>query len=229
MARPLQRVWRARCSALLIALAMLIGAAPARADEILVTRAALEAAEEGYFLAADFELELSSRLEDALSKGVPLFFLVEFEATRPRWYWFNERAATASQTWRLSFHALTRTYRLSSGALTQSFPTLSEAMRTLSRVRSWLVADRGQLRSDTRYLVAVRMRLDTAQLPKPFQVSALANRDWTLASNWYRWEIITPPDTPKVTPAEPPRATPTEPPRVTPADSPRAAPTEAPR
>ncbi len=192
-ARCVARAWRGRLVALLLALATVALAAPARADEILVTRAALEAADEGYFLAADFELELSSRLEDALSKGVPLFFLVEFEATRPRWYWFDERAAAASQTWRLSFHALTRTYRLSSGALTQSFPTLSEAMRTLSRVRSWLVADRGELKPDTRYVVAVRMRLDTTQLPKPFQVSALANRDWTLASNWYRWEITTPP------------------------------------
>jgi hypothetical protein len=182
---------------MLLALALLVGFTPSRADEILVTRAVLEATEEGYFLAADFELELSSRLEDALSKGVPLFFLVEFEATRPRWYWFDERAAIASQTWRLSFHALTRTYRLSSGALTQSFPTLSEAMRALSRVRSWFVADRVQLKPDTRYMAAVRMRLDTTQLPKPFQVSALANRDWTLASNWYRWEITTP--------AEPPR------------------------
>jgi hypothetical protein len=189
--------WRGRLVALLLALAGLLGAMPSRADEIFVARAALEAAEEGYFLAADFELELSSRLEDALSKGVPLFFLVEFEATRPRWYWFDERTATASQTWRLSFHALTRTYRLSSGALTQSFPTLQEAMRALSRVRSWLVADRAQLKPDTRYMAAVRMRLDTTQLPKPFQVSALANRDWTLASNWYRWEITTPAEAPR--------------------------------
>jgi hypothetical protein len=208
-----RRAWRGRLLTLLLSLAALFAVAPARADEILVTRAALESADEGHFLSADFEFELSSRLEDALSKGVPLFFLVEFEATRPRWYWFDERAATASQTWRLSFHALTRTYRLSSGALTQSFPTLSEALRTLSRVRSWLVADRGQLKSDTRYVAGVRMRLDTAQLPKPFQVSALANRDWTLASNWYRWDINTPAEPPRTSPAEPPRPPPPEPPR----------------
>jgi hypothetical protein len=180
--------------ALLIAFALALAAAPARADDILVTRAAIEPGDEGWFLSGDFEFELSSRLEDALSKGVPLFFLVEFEATRPRWYWFDERAGAASQTWRLSFHALTRTYRLSSGALTQSFATLGEALRTLQRPRGWLVMERAQVKPDMRYLLAVRMRLDTAQLPKPFQVSALANREWTLASGWYRWEIVSPPE-----------------------------------
>ncbi len=160
------------------------------ADEIDVTRATLENGDEGFTLSADFELELSGRLEDALSKGVPLHFLFEFECTRPRWYWIDERLVVARQTMRLSFHALTRTYRLSSGTLTQSFATLAEAMRTLTRVRGWLVIERDRLRADTPYLAAVRMRLDTAQLPKPFQVSALANREWTLTSPWRRWSFV---------------------------------------
>jgi hypothetical protein len=188
----------------LIAFVLALAVSPARADDILVSRAAVEPGDEGWFLSADFEFELSSRLEDALSKGVPLFFLVEFEATRPRWYWFDERAGVASQTWRLSFHALTRTYRLSSGALTQSFATLGEALRTLQRPRGWLVMERAQVKPDTRYLLVVRMRLDTTQLPKPFQVSALANREWTLASSWYRWEFLSPAENAKPA-AEAPR------------------------
>ena len=36
---------------------------------------------------------------------------------------------------------------------------------------------------------AVRMRLDTAQLPKPFQLNAIASRDWTLESDWHRWSM----------------------------------------
>jgi hypothetical protein len=180
---------------LLLAFAVALAAASVRADDILVSRAGIEPGDEGWFLSADFDFELSARLEDALSKGVPLYFLVEFEATRPRWYWFDERAVATSQAWRLSFHALTRTYRLSSGALTQSFATLGEALRTLQRRRGWLVVERAQLKPDLRYLLAVRMRLDTAQLPKPFQVSALANREWTLASNWYRWELVVPAET----------------------------------
>jgi len=176
--------------ALRLALALLVlGTGTAAADEIEVRAASLAATDEGIVLNADFELDLTPRLEDALAKGVPLYFLVEFECYRPRWYWLDERVGATALNLRLSFHALTRTYRLSSGTLHRSYPTLVEALHAVSRVREWLVLPRGTLRPDTAYVAYVRMRLDTTQLPKPFQVSALANREWTLASPWKRWEV----------------------------------------
>ena len=36
---------------------------------------------------------------------------------------------------------------------------------------------------------AVRLRLDVNALPKPFQVSALASRDWSMQSEWHRWSF----------------------------------------
>jgi hypothetical protein len=161
----------------------------AAAEEIEIRAARLVAAEDGIVLSADFEFDLTSRLEDALAKGVPLYFVVEFEISRPRWYWLDERIGAASRSTRLSFHALTRTYRLTTGALHQSFATLEEALRTLSRVRGWPVLPKGALSPDNTYAAYCRMRLDTTQLPKPFQVSALANREWTLTSQWKRWEL----------------------------------------
>ena len=171
----------------LAALALCAGVAVA--DEIEVSAADLVATDEGIVFNGDFELELTARLEDALAKGVPLYFLVDFECYRPRWYWFDERIGAATLTLRLSYHALTRTYRLSTGALHRSYPTLAEAINALTRIREWLVLPRGALKPDTTYHAYVRMRLDTAQLPKPFQVSALANREWTLASPWKRWDV----------------------------------------
>jgi hypothetical protein len=169
---------------------------PARADEIDVRNARLAVTEEGYALDADFEFELNPRLEDALAKGVPLFFVVEFEAERPRWYWWNERVVQKSLEARLSYNAITRQYRVSSGgALAQNFASLAEAQRAVARVRDWLVIERGQVKQDESYLIALRMRLDLSQMPKPFQVSAIANRDWTLASEWKRWRF-TPPERP---------------------------------
>jgi hypothetical protein len=166
-----------------------LAAAPAAAEEIAVGATQLVGTSEGIVLNADFTLDLTTRLEDALQQGVPLYFVVEFECLRPRWYWLDEKIGTATLTARLSFHALTRTYRLSTGTLHQSFATLDEALRALGRVREWLVLPAGALRPDSAYNAYVRMRLDTAQLPKPFQVSALANREWNLASGWKRWPV----------------------------------------
>jgi len=166
------------------------GAAPA--DEIAVRDARLIAGDDGVALNADFDVTLTPRLENALHEGVALYFTTEFECTRPRWYWLDERIASVTRSTRLSFHALTRTYRLGTGTLHQSFPTLDEALHVLGRIRHWTVIENDRLRPETSYVAAVRMRLDVTQLPKPFQVSALANREWTLVSEWARWGFITP-------------------------------------
>ncbi len=177
---------------LVVAVAGMLVADCARADEIAVRDARLVAGEEGVALHADFDVTLTPRLENALHMGVALYFTTEFELTRPRWYWLDDRIASVSRSTRVSFHVLTRTYRLSTGALHQSFPTLDEALHVLGRVRHWIVLANDQLRPEMSYVASTRMRLDVSQLPKPFQVSALANREWTLASEWIRWEITPP-------------------------------------
>jgi len=173
-------------ASLLLALALGWSAA-ARAESIDISHISLEANDDGYALDADFVIELSPRLEDAINKGLPLYFQVEFELTRKRWYWFDERSASRQLMLRLSYHALTRQYRISSGALYQSFSTLPDALRVLSRVRSWPVLERTEVDAGTDYQAALRMRLDVTQLPKPFQVNALTSREWNLASEWRRW------------------------------------------
>src|SRR5438552_13393517 len=49
----------------------------------------------GLVLDADFAFELTPRLADVLVNGVPLYFRVDFELKRPRWYWVDEKAASA--------------------------------------------------------------------------------------------------------------------------------------
>ena len=168
-------------------LALTLGwASAACAGNIEISRISLEGNEEGYALDADFQIELNPRLEDAIDKGVALYFEVEFELTRKRWYWFDD-SVNRQLMLRLSYHALTRQYRISSGALYQSFSTLADALRVLSRVRSWQVLETGQANAGADYQAGLRMRLDVTQLPKPFQVNALTSREWNLASDWRRW------------------------------------------
>ena len=179
--------WSRWLPALFLLLAFSSPAAAARTDSIEVLSASLESTEDNYALNAQFDFELSPRLEEAVNKGLPLYFLVEFELTHPRWYWFDEKTAIQTQTFRLAYHALTRQYRISTGNLYLGFPTLGEALNVLRNVRNWVVLRKSQVQRGQQYNAAVRMRLDVAQLPKPFQVSAITNREWTLASEWYRF------------------------------------------
>ncbi len=162
-------------------------ALPAAASSIEVRAAALEATDDGYAVNADFDVDLTPRMEEALNSGVSLYFVVEFELIRPRWYWFDEKTVVSRLQYRLTYHALSRQYRLWTGTFHQPFASLSEALRVLGRVRAWYVLERSQVEYGQKYETAVRMRLDPTQLPRPFQLSALTSREWTLESAWLRF------------------------------------------
>ena len=172
-------------------LACLIAPRPASAagDRIDVLQASVDERDDGYYVNAEFDFELKPRMAEALDRGLALFFAVELELTRSRWYWFDEKTAHPTLSYRLSYHALTRQYRVSTGTLQLGFPTLSEALGVMAHVRNWKVADRGILKAGDTYQAAIRMRLDTSQLPKPFQINALTSREWTLESDWKRFIV----------------------------------------
>ena len=176
-----------------------------RANDIEVSDARLRTVEEGLVLDADFAFELTPRLAEALANGVPLYFRVEFALTRSRWYWWDETAAERELQLRLSYHALSRHYRLSIGELQRSFASLDEALDTLRHLRGWLVVERTVTFADADYEAAVRMRLDTGLLPKPFQLSALTSRDLNLESPWHRFIVHAPKQLPAPVESREPR------------------------
>ncbi len=178
---------RAWCTLLFCAVALVSVPHAVAADRIAVQSAQLQwvdDADNGVVLDAQFNFDLPPVLEDAVNRGIALYFVVEFELFRPRWYWFDKKLVDTARTYRLTYSPLTRQYRLATGALAQPFDSLADALATLRRVRGWRVTDRAVVKPDDDYTAQVRMRLDTSQLPKPFQVNALTNRDWTLASDW---------------------------------------------
>ncbi|HSD61551.1 MAG TPA: DUF4390 domain-containing protein, partial [Burkholderiales bacterium] len=140
------------------------------AEGISLRSAALEATDDGYQLDATFEIQLSPAVLEALNRGLPLYFISEFELTRQRWYWFDEVVVRRELQYKLFYNALTRQYRLASGALYQNFDSLEEAMLVLSRIRGRQVAEKDVLTKGEEYTAGVRLRLDVSQLPKPFQV-----------------------------------------------------------
>jgi hypothetical protein len=163
---------------------------PAHADIIVVKSAEIRADEDDYVLNAEFDLAINATLDEALHRGVPLYFVLETEIARPRWFWFDDKVIASTTHYRIAWNALTRQYRVSSGLIVQTLYSLDEVERFLSRVNSRPIAKRDQLQKGSRYDAAVRLRLDVTQLPKPFQVDALASREWSLQSDWYRWSFV---------------------------------------
>jgi hypothetical protein len=172
-----------------ILLAFIMAAPIAHAEGIALKSAKVEAVEEGWQLDAEFDIQFSPRLEESVNRGVPLYFVLEFEMSRPRWYWFDEKPVRFSQTYKISYTPLLRQYRLSVGNVYQNFASFEEVTRVLSKLRGVAIADHDAIKKDSAYQASVRLRLDTAQLPKPFQLNAIASRDWSLSSDWQRWSL----------------------------------------
>jgi Domain of unknown function (DUF4390) len=166
-----------------------IAAPVGAADSIEIGSTRLERSIDGdsWVLNIDADIQLAPRLEEAVNKGLPLYFIVELEITRPRWYWFDERSANRSLTYKLSYHALTRQFRVSLGAFQQTFGSLTDALSSMSKIRGWKVGEADQFSLGVNYEAQIRFRLDSSQLPKPFQVIGITSRDWALSSDWRRF------------------------------------------
>ena len=153
-------------------------------DTVEIIHAHIESVDEGYKLAASYAFDLNHGLEDALQHGVPLYFTTELELTRPRWYWFDEKAIVARQTTRIYYNVLLRQYHVAiTGSVPQSFTSLDDALFLLRRPSRWVVAARGALKPGEVYNVTLQMGMDRDFLPKPIQVNAFNNSDWRLSSN----------------------------------------------
>jgi hypothetical protein len=181
------------CLPWLAAFALLLPLSASADERIGVMAAALDVSRDSpngsLVLNATFEFELPQALEEAIQKGIALYFNIEFELFRKRWYWFDRKIATSTLVYRLSYSPLTRQYRLARGGLSQPFETLEEALALLKSVRNWQVLDKSLLSPRDDYEAQVRMRLDVSQLPKPFQVNAITSREWSLASDWREIQV----------------------------------------
>ncbi|HEY6132682.1 MAG TPA: DUF4390 domain-containing protein [Rubrivivax sp.] len=164
---------------LVVALAVVCaGTARAQGVEMLVLQ--VERSDGALVLDYAARLQLSTAAEDAVQRGVPIYFVAQASLWRNRWYWRDERVARVSRSWRLAFQPLTSTWRVGIGAITQSFATLPEALAVISRTSGWKLADAAQVDPDSRHYVEFELRLDTTQLPSPMQIGLTGQADWQL-------------------------------------------------
>jgi len=152
----------------------------------------LEAIENNYFVSVDSEIELNPTLEQALEKGVTLYFVTKFTLVEPRWYWFDNEVARIKTRIGLRFYTLTRQYHLSDPTFSKYFFTLKEALQALQKLRNEPLRVTSDLSQTTEYYAMLRLWLDLTRMPKPFQVEALGSSAWNLTSERLQWRMKLP-------------------------------------
>ena len=154
----------------------------------------LERSDGDLLLTAYFRLALPIVVEDALLKGIPIYFVARAELLRERWYWTKRTVATAQRRTRLAYHPLTRRWRLTAGSgdmteatqgltLGQNFESLDDAMTAVRRISRWKIADAADIEPGAKHQVTFSFELDTTQLPRPLQIGTLGQSDWAVEVN----------------------------------------------
>ena len=159
----------------------------ANTSNLLIKSAELQPVDDAYVLHANFDVNFSAVVEEALNKGIPLTFLIEFQVVSPRRYWFDDEVTTVSTQVVLSYHALSRQYLVNRENHQDIFTSLQEAKEDLAHLRDWMVLEKSLLKKGEPYAAALRIRLDQSQLPKPLQVEAMGSESWNMVSQRYRW------------------------------------------
>ncbi len=166
---------------LLLAVLALVWPRQAHAESVELSTFSVVRGEEGVLLSFTANFELPHSVEDALIRGVPLYFEAEANLFQSRWYWRDKRIARVTRSWRLTYQPLTRMYRVSTGGLNQNFETLAEALDSLRRSSRWKLAEPGQVEDDGRHYVEFSFRLDTTLLPRPMQIGIGGEAAWSLS------------------------------------------------
>ena len=154
----------------------------------------LDVSDGNLLLSAHFGFTLPAVVEDALYKGIPIYFVAQADVLRERWYWTKKTVASVQRRLRLAYHPLTRRWRLTLGdgdmteatqglTLGQSFDTLDEAMTTVRRISRWKIADVQSIEPGSKHVVTFSFELDTSQLPRPLQIGTLGQSDWVIDVN----------------------------------------------
>jgi hypothetical protein len=162
----------------------------AHANEINFSNVSLTPLEKSWALNADVQLELSPALEQLVKKGVTLHFVTEFQLTKKRWYWLDAKVVDVQRVSKISYQALTNQYRVTLGTFSLTAATLKQALAAVKTIEDWVVIDPAAIESKQTYQAALRLRLDSNQLAKPFQVNAINSKSWNLQSDWYRFQFI---------------------------------------
>ena len=160
-------------------------------NSLIIKTAEINSQFEAYFLNADFDLSFNDDLDEAIRKGIPINFVIEFELKKPRKYWFDEEVAKKTKEILLSYHALSKQFILTeSENRLIAFDNLTQAKNELKRIKNWRIFDKSQIDDTEKYSAYLQVKLDQTKLPKQLQVDITSNQEWQLASKQFQWTFV---------------------------------------
>ena len=160
-------------------------------NSLIIKTAEINSQFEAYFLNADFDLSFNDDLDEAIKKGIPINFIIEFELKKPRKYWLDEEVTKKTKEILLTYHALSKQFTLTeSENRLIAFDNLTQAKNELKKIKNWRIFDKSQIDDTEKYSAYLQVKLDQTKLPKQLQADITSNQEWQLASKQFQWTFV---------------------------------------
>jgi len=165
---------------------------PGSADfDVSQMRARLDAGK--VIVSGNLELGLNTKVEEAVSKGIPLDIDIELRLYRTRPILWARRLSDWRLRRQIRFHALSGQYLVSEirdGAeVLESFTSLQQALRHMGTINDREFPINAITDSENALLLDTRVSLDIETLPAPLRPVAYTSLDWHLNSGWTTWTV----------------------------------------
>lgn len=137
------------------------------------------------------DLELTPKVEEALSKGIQIEVLIDARLQRTRFVVWHQGVGRWSLRRRIWYHALSGQYLVGAtdaGAdARESFTSLAEALKALGALNDLRFTLDSAPEAGGNYSVELRATLDIESLPAPLRPVAYTTPSWHLNSGWSTW------------------------------------------
>ena len=137
----------------------------------------------------DITYEVDRKVEEALSNGVGVAFMVDIELVEENPFWMNQNAGRFNYVFFIKYHALSQQFILKDEKGEQSFPDLYSALYFQSRIKDIALADIDSLNLENQYFIRVRARLASEMLPLPLRIKSYFSGEWRPSSGWTKWPM----------------------------------------
>lgn len=142
---------------------------------------------ESYKIDSEIDYQLSPTAKEALEKGIPLTWDVQFEIRQPGFVW-AKRIYKKRLRYTLQYHALLKQYKvIGPDNHLEMFLSLTAALNYMASPLRGISLDTEHLDNAKQYFLALKTSFNRESLPVPLRPFAYLDRQWFLSSPWMIW------------------------------------------
>tara|TARA_B110000285_G_C15071404_1_gene588193 strand:- start:642 stop:1217 length:576 start_codon:yes stop_codon:yes gene_type:complete len=139
-----------------------------------------------YLLSYSQSISLLSEAREALSKGIPFYFLVTAKIYQKNKYGFSNLIQSKEFYFQLKYKSLLKKYMVSDMNDQKSyFNNIDDALKKLSYIKKWNIGPSIYLKEGT---LELKAKLDKKYLPKALQIN-FNEKSWDVESEIKRYQI----------------------------------------